>query len=210
MLKLIRLTLVLTLTLAAAIGAVRLVGASQHSASFWQTMSTNPNGLACRNPCMFGVLPDITTPDVAFTIWQKYGWITNLFMSNSENKVGGSLSIDGQTASITLQDGWASLMIWPTSPSMSLDAPFSGTTLANVIDGLGVPDYVIVDQTGGLPALVYETKQIMVLFDVPPKLDSRVLVVDVPSTQAFARVRDESSIKIPWSGFAIDLRPSPQ
>lgn len=151
--RIYRLILFLLCILAMTIVAWQLIGGTRPNSSLAAVM-TGPDGTACNNPCLFGVLPGKTSLKEVLQILHSHPltrdakWLNDnsLQLNGPEAYVAFSLTDDGVVDSITLADNLHDTGI-PVHGSLA-----DSITLGDLISAFGAPtvelpgsDYFVVE-----------------------------------------------------------------
>lgn len=221
MIRLIRPTIAIILTLAGVLWAARQIGAAQPVPPMLSVLFTNPDGSPCERPCMFGVRPGKMTRAEAEAILKSHPALRNLrFQTGNGNTF---TYLVGDTITVALHYDVSFIgAIFEVSPLRGLPA-VSATlrqraSLGDTVTILGAPDYLQADGPGynysrnGIVIAYYLSGQMQAIYKRTPGLsinaDSPLIDLIVYAAPPNIQGRDFGidMIPVPWRGFSAVSR----
>src|SRR5690349_15497017 len=101
--RLRRLILLLLITFAAAILAVRVLGGRQQSVV--EMLFTNPDGSPCEHPCLFGIRPRVTRLDEIESLLERH-WLVQGRVIKDATLAEGNFIVLKAKGQRFFQDKW--------------------------------------------------------------------------------------------------------
>ncbi|MCC7447086.1 MAG: hypothetical protein IT324_06700, partial [Anaerolineae bacterium] len=151
MIRLIRPTLVIILTLAEVLWAARQIGAAQPPQPMLAVLFTNPDGSPCERPCLFGVRPGKMTRAEAEAVLKAHPAIRNLRFQLGNGNTFTYLVGDTTTVALRYDVSFIGA-IFEVAPLRGLpaapDSLRQRASLGDTMTVLGAPDYIQADGPG--------------------------------------------------------------